>query len=132
VARAPTHARRVALRPRLADFLGPRTGFQALDRFPLRGGLGFGLAQREQQALGVEPRQQLAGRNPVALARVDFRDPPAGVERQFHLPDVDVAVQRQLVGNHVVLAPMEEGAGSDRRGDRDRPYHLDLQDITLR
>ncbi|OIQ69152.1 hypothetical protein GALL_492480 [mine drainage metagenome] len=103
-------------RGRLGDFLRPAAGVQPR-QYRLRGGQrGARPRRRVPVASRVQPRQRLAGGDALAFVHQQRIDAARIVERQLHLPHVDVAVQLQRVGGALRLAPPGRG---DRRDDHD-------------
>jgi hypothetical protein len=122
------HPRGIPLGPGLADFLGAGTGQVASHHLALDAGLGLGLVEGQAQAFGIQARQQLALFHPVAFPHQDIGDAPAGVEGQFHLADVDVAVQGEFGQGRLglVLVPPDStgyGGGDEGKDQEDFRFH---------
>ena len=102
---------------------------QAIDGLLLHGHIGLGLGHLRRQPPGLKPRQQLPLLDPIAFLHQHRGNALAAVERQLHLAQVHVAVQRQL-GALVVAAQgppqcrpndddNDDSAGDQGNGSRD-------------
>ena len=72
------------------------------------------------QAFGIQGGQDLALLHPVAFAHQDLVDAPAGIEGQFHLADVHVALQSQFGLHGVAVVPEPPHPAGQQRPRRQR------------
>jgi hypothetical protein len=110
----------------LRDLLRPAAVAHARDDGGLRRGLRLGLSEPRREALGVEDRQHLALAHAIALLHEHPGDALAVVEGEIDLPQVDVAVEHDVMAGGMAVRepPAEAGGGERQNGEGDDPFLL--------
>ena len=98
------------LRSSLRDLFGSIAVAQPLHNLPLGGELGGGLRNLRLQTTPVQPGQHLTAPNAVPFLGQDRGNSLAVVERELDLPQVDVPVERQRLGDSLRTVPPPPGA----------------------
>src|SRR6185295_5492320 len=106
--------------PRLGDLLRPAARLELRDDGRLRVDLRLRLGELRHEAAGLEPGDDVALLDAVALLDEDIGDAAVVVEGDRHLAHLDVAVEDEVAGLAAAAVQPPPGAATSGEQQNDR------------